>query len=150
MRARGLEPPRACAQWDLNPSRLPIPPRPRCALTVLGPNAAEQRPAVDVPPVPPEDGDLEARIPKAETALPPRAHVDRVGHRTTKRIRRHVHAVAAHVAPVRVADRNPEALDTLDLPLDRAHGRHVTIVSYRPGSYSAHPCLECGHGTSMR
>ena len=29
MRARGLEPPRAEAQRDLNPPRLPIPPRPR-------------------------------------------------------------------------------------------------------------------------
>jgi integrase len=29
MRARGLEPPRACAQRDLNPLRLPVPPRPR-------------------------------------------------------------------------------------------------------------------------
>ena len=29
VRARGLEPPRACAQRDLNPPRLPVPPRPR-------------------------------------------------------------------------------------------------------------------------
>src|SRR5919202_1310943 len=28
MRARGLEPPGACAQRDLNPPRLPVPPRP--------------------------------------------------------------------------------------------------------------------------
>jgi hypothetical protein len=31
MRARGLEPPRAEAQRDLNPPRLPVPPRPRGA-----------------------------------------------------------------------------------------------------------------------
>ena len=29
VRARGLEPPRAFAQRDLNPPRLPVPPRPR-------------------------------------------------------------------------------------------------------------------------
>jgi hypothetical protein len=29
MRARGLEPPRAEAHRDLNPARLPVPPRPR-------------------------------------------------------------------------------------------------------------------------
>ena len=29
MRARGLEPPRAFTQRDLNPPRLPVPPRPR-------------------------------------------------------------------------------------------------------------------------
>ena len=30
VRARGLEPPRAEAHRDLNPARLPVPPRPRC------------------------------------------------------------------------------------------------------------------------
>jgi hypothetical protein len=29
MRARGLEPPRACAHRNLNPARLPVPPHPR-------------------------------------------------------------------------------------------------------------------------
>jgi hypothetical protein len=29
VRARGLEPPRAEAHRDLNPARLPVPPRPR-------------------------------------------------------------------------------------------------------------------------
>src|SRR5262245_212990 len=31
MRARGVEPPRAQAHRDLNPTRLPVPPRPRAA-----------------------------------------------------------------------------------------------------------------------
>src|SRR5438874_1466366 len=35
MRVRGLEPPRAGAQRDLNPPRLPIPPHPRGAQAVL-------------------------------------------------------------------------------------------------------------------
>lgn len=30
MRATGVEPASACAQWLLRPSRLPIPPRPHC------------------------------------------------------------------------------------------------------------------------
>ena len=36
MRARGLEPPRAFAQRDLNPSRLPVPPRPRGKTIAVG------------------------------------------------------------------------------------------------------------------
>src|SRR5215218_6260671 len=34
MRARGIEPPRAEAHRDLNPARLPVPPRPRTKVTV--------------------------------------------------------------------------------------------------------------------
>ncbi len=31
VRTGGLEPPRPLGHWDLNPARLPVPPRPRCA-----------------------------------------------------------------------------------------------------------------------
>ena len=37
VRAGGLEPPRAFAQRDLNPPRLPVPPRPRCQGTIGAP-----------------------------------------------------------------------------------------------------------------
>ena len=43
MRARGLEPPRAFAQRDLNPPRLPIPPRPRGKTITGGYNCACER-----------------------------------------------------------------------------------------------------------
>src|SRR5579872_3089319 len=101
-----------------------VPPRPRARLTVLGTDGAQERRAVDGRPVAMEHVHLEAGIAEAEAPLAPALHVGSVGHGPLERVRRHVRAVAAHVAAVEVTNGDAESLDVLDSPFNGCDRRH--------------------------